>query len=464
MKVFLVHPRSLSPKQTYREYPLGLGMIATSLRERGHQTYIFDQNAEQSDDDALFEQMRIFDPEVVGFSVTTPNYPSAKMQIARLRREKPQIRIIAGGIHANLFPQDLLADGAEFVVLGRGESIVCDLLDIWTNPRMLAAMPGLALRDESGQFAINSQNISSTEPDRVITIDRNVYNLPLYRHHSLLASLGCPYKCNFCCNYSGTILQDGALIRPVEDVLQEMAYLSEEYAAKQVFFIDDVFFIRRSLIREFCRKLRDANLEMQWIAQLRADLVNDAVAQEMAQAGCRRIYFGVESGSDAILQRANKGLNIAQIRSGIQSAKATGLRVKAGMIYGLPGNYQEQAASIPLLRELRPHEVSIHWLIPFPGTAYYADPARHGIRIRDLKDFRDFSYGGIGDNISYDYLSPYELEQLLAETISALESDGYVSSDIATDHDEYIYSTPMNACAMQVFSAAGAADFIHNDF
>jgi len=231
MKVFLVLPRSLSPKQTYREYPLGLGMVATALRRRGHETVIFDQSAEEADEDSLFERISEFAPEAVGFSVTTPNYPTAKIQIARLKREKPEICIIAGGIHANLFPKDLLSDGVDFIVLGRGEHVVCDLLEHWRNLRELRETPGLAFLDDCGELVQNRPIISGSEGDRIITIDRDIYNLPLYRHHSLLASLGCPYRCAFCCNYSGTILHAGAIVRSVEDVLEEMEYQWGQYAA-----------------------------------------------------------------------------------------------------------------------------------------------------------------------------------------------------------------------------------------
>src|SRR5208282_88446 len=145
------------------------------------------------------------------------------------------------------------------------------------------------------------------------------------------------------------------------------------------------------------------------------DSVDRAVAGAMRAAGCQRIYFGVESGSDRILREAHKGMTTAQIRRGIRAAVDAGLRVKTGWIYGLPGSLEEQYESIPFMLDLRPHEISIHQLIPFPGTIYYSDPARFGIRIRDAKAFESFCYGGLDGDIQFDYLSHDQLRRLLED-------------------------------------------------
>jgi hypothetical protein len=171
----------------------------------------------------------------------------------------------------------------------------------------------------------------------------------------------------------------------------------------------------------------------------------------MRAAECQRIYFGVESGSDSILRVAQKGMTTAQIRRGIQAALDAGLRVKTGWIYGLPGSLEAQYESIPFMLDLRPHEISIHQLIPFPGTIYYTDAARFGIRIADPKAFESFCYGGLDGNIRFDYLNHGQLCQLFEDTAAALEAAGYVNSDRAGPGAEYIYTTPLSRNSMNVF-------------
>jgi radical SAM superfamily enzyme YgiQ (UPF0313 family) len=452
MRVLFAVPRSYNPKQTYREYPLGVGFLGTLLKQAaGHEVSIFDQNAEAVDDLVFLQRVAEFQPALVGFSVLTPNYPVFRRQIQALKRQDPHVRIIAGGIHATLFAEDLVAEGADVVVLGEGEACIKELAARLESGRDLAGLPGLALRDRTGEV-IRTRGLPSNVPLASLpVVDRALYNLPRYTHHSMLASRGCPHHCAFCCNYTGTLRDEGVVVRWHEEVLAEMELLRDKFGAREIFFADDLFLLRKKDILTFCEASIARRLGVEWIAQMRADQVDSRVAEAMRAAGCQRIYFGVEAGSNQILRRANKGMTAAQIARGVRAAKAAGLRVKTGWIYGLPGSLEEQYASIPFMLELRPHEISIHQLIPFPGTDYYRDPGRFGIRIADPKAFESFCYGGLDDNIQFDYLSQSQLLKLLEDTVRALESAGYVGCDQARPGSEFVYSTPLSKTSMTVF-------------
>jgi anaerobic magnesium-protoporphyrin IX monomethyl ester cyclase len=468
MRVLLAAPRSHNPKQMYREYPLGIGFLGTILRQHGHEVRIFDQNVEGLDDALLMREVARFGPEVVGFSVITPNYPVARGQIAQLKRAHPEVRIIAGGIHATLFPADLLADGADAVVLGEGEPVIVELVERLAARRGLGDLPGVAWRDAAGKVVQTPRPPGSgagpgpgasrvAALDELPIIDRTLYRLDQYTHHSMLASRGCPHRCAFCCNYTGTILVKGVAVRQHQHVLDEMRHLRDRFGAREVFFADDIFLLRRRDVLQFCAEATAEKLGVRWIGQMRADAVDDAVAAALAGAGCQRVYFGVESGSDAILERAHKGMTTAEIRQGIRAAVDAGLRVKTGWIYGLPGSLDEQYASIPFMLDLRPHEISIHQLIPFPGTVYYQEPGKYGIRIENPKAFESFCYGGLDGPIQFDYLSHNQLVQLLEDTANALEAAGYVNSDRATPGSQFIYTTPLSWNSMNVFRPAAAS-------
>jgi radical SAM superfamily enzyme YgiQ (UPF0313 family) len=452
MRVLFAVPRSCNPKQTYREYPLGVGFLGTLLQQAaGHEVSIFDQNAEAADDHAFLKRVAEFQPALVGFSVLTPNYPAARRQIQAIKRQHPAVRVMAGGIHATLFAEDLLADGADVVVLGEGEASIVELVACLESGGDLAALPGLAFRNEAGEV-IRTRGLAPNAPVASLpVVDRTLYRLPRYTHHSMLASRGCPHHCAFCCNYTGTLRNYGVAVRWHEEVLDEMELLRDRFGAKEVFFADDLFLLRKRDILKFCESALARCLGVGWIAQMRADQVDSTVAEAMRAAGCQRIYFGVEAGSDPILRRAKKGITPAQIARGVEAAKAAGLRVKTGWIYGLPGSLEEQYASIPFMLKLRPHEISIHQLIPFPGTVYYRDPGRFGIRIANPKAFESFCYGGLDDNIQFDYLSQSQLVKLLEDTVRALESAGYVGSDQARPGSEFVYSTPLSKTSMTVF-------------
>jgi radical SAM superfamily enzyme YgiQ (UPF0313 family) len=451
MKILFAVPRSYNPKQMYREYPLGVGYLGTILTQLGHEVRIFDQNAEGATDAALLNLVAEFQPSVVGFSVITPNYPVARQQMRHLKLEDPGIRIIAGGIHASMFPEDLIEDGADAVVLGEGESVIAELLACFNQRREPHHVSGVVFRDRDGRL-VRTQGWSQTSAlDELPFVDRSLYNLSRYTHHSMLASRGCPHHCAFCCNYTGTIRNDGVAIRWHEKVIDEMAHLRDVYGAKEIFFADDIFLLRKHDIREFCRSCTARNLQINWIGQMRADRVDPSIATGMREAGCQRIYFGVEAGSEAILQRAKKGMTKDQIRRGVRAAMDAGLRAKTGWIYGLPGSIAEQYESIDFMLDLRPHEISIHQLIPFPGTIYYKEPERFGIRIPNPKAFESFCYGGLDGDIRFDYLSHEQLVKLLEDTAIALESAGYVNCDRANAESEFIYTTPLSRNSMNVF-------------
>jgi radical SAM superfamily enzyme YgiQ (UPF0313 family) len=438
----------------YREYPLGIGYLGTLLKQQGHDVRIFDQNVEGLEDEGLLQLVAEFQPDIAGFSVITPNYPVARQQIRKLKLLHPDLWVLAGGIHATLFPDDLIADGADVVVLGEGEPVILQLVDGLAEGRDLGGLPGLLFRARGGQVIRTAGHCQTTSLDDLPFVDRSLYNLPKYTHHSMLASRGCPHHCAFCCNYTGTVRSDGVGIRWHQNVIAEMEHLRDTYSAREIFFADDIFLLRKHDILEFCAACAARPAGVKWIGQMRADRVDRAVAEAMRAAECQRIYFGVESGSDRILREAKKGMTTAQIRRGIRAAMDASLRVKTGWIYGLPGSLEEQYQSIPFMLDLRPHEISIHQLIPFPGTIYYTDPSRFGIRIADPKAFESFCYGGLDGDIQFDYLSHDQLRQLLEDTVAALEAAGYVSSDEAGPGAEYIYTTPLCRNSMNVFRPA----------
>ena len=152
-----------------------------------------------------------------------------------------------------------------------------------------------------------------------------------------------------------------------------------------------------------------------------------------------------------ILRAAQKGMTTAQIRRGIRAALDAGLRVKTGWIYGLPGSLEEQYESIPFMLDLRPHEISIHQLIPFPGTIYYTDTARFGIRIADPKAFESFCYGGLDGNIRFDYLSQANCYNCSRTPPPRWRRPVTSTATRPDPGAEYIYTTPLSRNSMNVF-------------
>ena len=449
--ILFVVPRSLNPKQMYLEYPLGVGILGTILQNEGYNVKIYDGNAEDLDLMNYLLENSNFKPDIIGFSIITPNYPIAKRNIKQLRKLYKDIKIIAGGVHSTLFPEALLRDGVDVVVQGEGEQLIADLVESLLSGNNLDNIEGIAFIDKNSKVIIKKSQRKKVNLKDVPIVDRNLFNLEKYTHHSMIASRGCPFRCNFCCNYSGTILQKGTSVKKYSDIIYEMKYLENNFNAKDIFFADDIFLIKKGDILSFCEEYNEAGLTVEWVGQMRADTIDKEISEAVYNAGCKRIYFGVESGSDNILKTSRKKLTKQQLLNGVNYAKNAGIRVKTGWIYGLPGSIEEQYESIDFMLKMRPHEISIHQLIPFPGTPYYENPKEHGIIIKDKTNFESFCYGGISNNIQFEYMTQEQLEKLLEDTAIALENAGYVSSDKARKDDEYIYSSPLHKKSIDVF-------------
>src|SRR5208283_698620 len=185
MRVLFIAPRSYNPKQMYREYPLGVGFLGTLLKQHGHEVRVFDQNIEGLEDEGLWQLVAGFQPDIAGFSVMTPNYPVARQQIRRLKQLHPEVRILAGGIHATLFPDDLMADGADVVVLGEGEPVILELVTGLAEGRDLGRLPGLLYRAPTGEVVRTAGHCQTSTLDDLPMVDRSLYNLPRYSHHSM---------------------------------------------------------------------------------------------------------------------------------------------------------------------------------------------------------------------------------------------------------------------------------------
>ena len=178
-------------------------------------------------------------------------------------------------------------------------------------------------------------------------------------------------------------------------------------------------------------------------------MITDEVCSLLKESGCRKLEVGVESGSQVILNDVCKGISIEDIKKGIAIAKKNNLRIKTNWIYGLPGNIKEQYKSIDLMINSMPNEISIHQLIPFPGTEYYNNREKYGIYIKNPNNFESFCYGDLDDNIQYSYMNRNEYEKLIYDTIIVLEENGYVSSDKQTKESQYVYTTPFDKTSLK---------------
>jgi len=192
------------------------------------------------------------------------------------------------------------------------------------------------------------------------------YRFPFVRHHefaTVLTDYGCPYPCSFC-----VMATLAYRYRPTDDIIDELHQL-KRLGTRELFFVNQTFAIDRAVTMELCQQMTSAGFGFGWVCFTRVDLVDAMLLEAMKRAGCHTIIFGVESASEEILRRYQKGYSKQQIRDAFRLAHRSGIRTVATFILGLPEESEETAGeTIAFLKELECDFVSFNVAVPRAGT------------------------------------------------------------------------------------------------
>lgn len=448
MRIIIIVPNTkFSGKALYSEYPLGAGYVGTALEDHGHSVTIIDQAPEGFSDEEVVEYIYNEKADCILFSMVTSTYTRGLNILNLLKKNNPHIMTIAGGVHPTLFPKQTLQDGFSFVNLGEGELSTPQLINAYFSGNDYKNINGICYYDENTKnIIINNQQ--SPVPFNIV-VNRNLYNLSLYKYHTVMFSRGCPYGCRFCCDIFRSLGKQYIRSTTKECIEKELDYINR--LGGDIFFADDIFMEHKKNLDFFYKLYVDKRYSFGWVAQMRADTVSEDRVAAMAECGCKRIYIGCEAGSDNILYTAGKRTTSTAIEKAVKILHKYKIPVKTGWIYGLPGSINEQYKSIDLMLKTMPQSISIHQLIPFPGTYFFNNRYKFGITIDNPYNFDLYAYSGINYSIQYSYLPPKELEKLFIYTENKLQEAGYISSDKATKKDRYVYTTPINIKPIEVF-------------
>lgn len=382
--------RELRPK-------LGLLYVAGALRQSlGITARIVNCLADGLGPAALEDLLRQEQPDVVGFSALTFNLLDCLAVAKIVRQACPRARICFGGRHVTLYPQETLSfPEVDWVVVGDGEETFCELVSAYQKGGAgLGAIPGLGWKDEGGRPVLNGARPlpQSASLDYLPMPAHDLLDLKKYTVVSssdqgvaaVQSARGCPGRCSFC----DTRLSRFRFRSP-DHVLRELRWL-KELGAREFFFIDDTFTVRRDRVLELCRKMNEAKLGLPYKISARVDRIDPEMIDALAKSGCTSIHYGVESGSQRVIDILQKGVTLEQIRKAFKLTKAAGLRSFAYMMLGVPGETpEEMEQSIALVDELQPDHVNYSICMPLPGTPLYEAALRDGLVASDF--WREFA-------------------------------------------------------------------------
>jgi anaerobic magnesium-protoporphyrin IX monomethyl ester cyclase len=297
-----------------------------------------------------------------------------------LAKSLPSEKLLIMGAHGSLFPGAMLRQtGARAVIIGEPEET---LLSLVTQKRW-NAIPGLAFREEGTLSFTDAPAPAKLEEFPVPSfhlIDPSRYYYELMGRPFFLfeSSRGCPYGCSFCLK---VLYGKGVRMKPTGQVMAEIEKATSFAGACYGYFIDLEFTTNRDHAMEICNGLIIRNYPFLWCCQTRADAVDAELLKQMKRAGCRLIHFGVESGSQRVLDSTNKGITLEAIQRGIRLTREAGIETACFFMLGFPGELvSEMEETRTFAKELNPTYASFHVATPYPGTriGQGAEPLQRG--------------------------------------------------------------------------------------
>ena len=377
--------------------PLGLLYVATSVKDLpGIRVRIFDAFGEGLNVDQVMERMRGFSPDMVAVSITSRNFTEGCSLAVKIKKERPEVITVFGGIHATLFDDILLQDLPELDYVFRGESEIgfpefCRRL---LKGEDLAGVPGLSLRSNGQVVRGEIQLIQDLDaipfPDRSLLEYTNYgtqwygFDIPsIPRMTTAFSSRGCMYSCTFC---ASSKVSGGRLrVRSAEDVVEELEMLSRQGYEFVVFFDDNLTGDVKRLTR-LCHMLIDRKFNMRFACAGTLHQLPQATLKLMHRAGFDLVFLGVESGSDEQLKRFKKPVTSEKLAGALVRARKARIICIASFITGdTLESDEDHEASKRFIRNVRPQLADINPLMVHPGSRLW-DVIMKDKPIRTLDD------------------------------------------------------------------------------
>jgi len=371
---------------------LGILYIGSFLKKKGFDIQIVDLAAMPE------EHWYIPRGDVYGISCVSPQYVYAKKLSSRLRSRQKDALLIIGGVHPTSIPEKTLSEtDFDIAVLGEGEETFLEIL----QNKALKDILGIAYKEN------NSVKVNKRRPLRKTLDDlpfpaRDMIDTFSYLQADVMAYLGmpknngeltmitsrgCPYNCIFCSQQLMT--ESKCRFVCSERVLEEVQELISKYNVGRINFVDDMFTVNKNRLAQICGGLK--KLDIEWQCLTRADDLKLDDYKMMRSSGCVGVTFGIESGSQKMLDMMDKRITVQKNKTGIETAKNAGLMVRSQLMVGLPGEDDRTVEETKQFIQNAPSDVwSIHIFVPFPGCKVWRESEKYDFEIDKNTDFSDY--------------------------------------------------------------------------
>ena len=390
MRVLLIQPPHYYNGKSREPgfFPLGLGYIAKVLLKSGHDVEVLDIWAHQYTNEEVIQKIKGLEYDIVGISALSTQYAYVKWLAAELKKYNSG-RIVVGGALATFSPETVLKyTETDICVIGEGEVTFKETVE---NIDCLEKVKGIYFKQD-GEVAKNPLREYIREPDSIEFPAWDIFPVDVYLEHcrvwghphikamNVIIGRGCPYSCRFCSKvFSEVRLRSG------DNIIEEIKELKRRYSIGGIFFNDELAVIDKQRMHEFCDKIEPLNIK--WSCQGRVNLVDFDLLKRMKKAGCVAVGYGIESGSQRILDKMNKKITVEQAKRAIEETIRAGMEPVAQMMYGYPGETRETLQETINFFRASPYlgpagiqtATRFSPATPLPGAELYAQALREGL-------------------------------------------------------------------------------------
>jgi anaerobic magnesium-protoporphyrin IX monomethyl ester cyclase len=356
-----------------RQYSEGQNLYAKIIMDDNHSIW-------QKISDAILSCR----PKLIGITYLTPMAHSAKKIAELAKKIDKNIVVIAGGHHPSFCPAETLSDqNIDVVVRGEGEIPLLRLVEtLLSDASDVKSINGISFKDQGniienpdGDMILDLDSLPFPARDLVHNCDYSRYRL-----HRMITARGCPYNCSFCSDKS--LWRGKIRRRSIGSIMKEIRMLIRDYDIKYIDLVDGTFTYDRRYVVDFCNAVRSKGLNIKWRCTARYDNLDENLINLMAKSNCKGLYFGLESGSQNILNGINKQINLKDIIKTSEIVNKSGITSVTSVIIGLPDETRSDIeATLNLMKSIKTSIYDINSFVPLPGTPLHKGQAIDWLKV-----------------------------------------------------------------------------------
>jgi len=397
---------------------LGLMYIAAVLGEEGgFEVKLVDMPLEKVDQHELLRIFGQFHPQAVGITSYTDCLYDLKILVAALRKATPEVFICVGGPHVEVYPEETLeAFPVDCIIRGDGEYSFRELCRRLRDGKSWQDVRGVGYRNGTSMHLNEPWLVENLDdlpfPQRSLSSLHKVTS-PVVGDSaitSICSSRGCPFPCTFC-----NSPYKSYRLRSPRNVAAEIEQCFNDYGISTFFFFDDLFNLNKRRLMDMCNIFQSLPFPIKWSFRGRINAVDEQVLRACKAAGCTRIHFGVEAGTERILKSYRKGVSLRSVREAFALCRQVGIETVGNFMLGAPTETREEMnETIRFAYALNPTFLEFHVLVPYPYTEIYGNMLSTGSVKEDV--WRKFSLNpqpGFAPPLCEDHVSSEEMYLLL---------------------------------------------------